>query len=262
MIAATGDSTRFLSYFLAFPKTYLAEITLGAETDTLDNTGNVITITPTPPISSHELKRVEREFTGAISQIPPLFSNIQVDGRRGHEIARMGETVAMQPRLVHVHALSLAMEFHSHAAENHSIAMEKHRQILMKCTVSSGTYIRALARDIAVALGTCGHLSALRRVSIGHFTVGEQPPQTEGGLISAQMTDFEALAFYGQVTVTESEANKFLHGLPFTPVAGDTGTGITRVLCGDRFIGLGRFSDNKLLVEKIYSTAPVTYSTR
>lgn len=240
MIAATGDSTRFLSYFLAFPKTYIAEIALGSETDTLDHTGNVITITNLPPITDHDLRRVEREFTGAITQIPPLFSNIQVDGRRGHEIARAGGAAELKPRVVTIHKLLLA---------NNCTG-----KLALRCTVASGTYIRSLARDIALALGTRGHLAALRRVAIGHLTVGEQHPQTETGLIAAQMTDFEALSFFPYATVTETEAKKFLHGMPFTPAA--LGTGITRVLCGDRFIGLGRFSDNKLLVEKIYSTAP------
>ena len=124
----------------------------------------------------------------------------------------------------------------------------------MRCQVSSGTYIRSLARDIALALGTVGHLSMLRRTRIGHFHMPETTQQTELGFITAEISDFDVLDFYPVVLVNEIEADKFLHGNPFTQP--QPGTGINRVLCGDQFIGLGIWKEDKLCVEKIYSTQP------
>lgn len=191
---------------------------------------------------------------GRIEQIPPLYSNLKIDGRRGHEIAREGGIVQMRPRQVHVHSLSLAMEFHSQAVDFHSIAMEKQSRIMMRCTVSSGTYIRTLARDIAVALGTCGYLSALRRVSIGHFAAGENPPAVPAGLTLSEMSDFEALSFFDVVQLSEAAAKKFLNGMPLAGV--EQGDGIYRICCGEKLFGLGRVTAQTLRVEKIYSTAP------
>lgn len=160
----------------------------------------------------------------------------------------------MRPRQVTVHSLSLAMEFHSQAAENHSIAVENHSRILMRCTVSSGTYIRSLARDIARALGTCGYLSRLRRVSIGDFSAGENPPPEPCGLILSETPDFEALPFFGVVTVSETEAKKFLNGMPLQGV--EKADGIYRIRTESRFLGLAHIARGVLRVEKIYSTQP------
>ena len=232
----------------------MAEITLGSETDTLDTEGDVIRRQPVPPLSSELLTNTAHRFIGQIEQIPPLYSNLKIDGRRGHEIAREGGTVDMRPRRVQVHSLSLAMDFHSQAVEFHSIAMEKHNQVMMRCTVSSGTYIRTLARDIAVTLGTCGYLSALRRVSIGHFSAGENPPAVSAGLTLSEMSDFEALSFFGVVQLSEADAKKFLNGVPLSGV--EQSDGIYRICSGERFFGLGSVTAYKLRVEKIYSTAP------
>jgi tRNA pseudouridine55 synthase len=242
LIAATGPSTRFLSYFLKFQKTYTAEITLGAETDTLDPTGEVTRREAIPSLTTELLTQIQAQFTGEIQQIPPLYSNLKIDGRRGHEIARGGETAELKPRWVAVHEMLLAIKDET--------------TLTMRCTVSSGTYIRSLARDIAYALGTCGHLNALRRVAIGPFSVAELAPLEPEplGWIKAEMGDFDALHFFPVVTINAIEADKLLHGNPFR--LPNPGSGISRVLCGGQFIGLGLWDIDKLLVEKIYSTEP------
>ncbi len=240
LIAATGPSTRFLSYYLPFPKTYIAEISLGAETDTLDHTGDILRRRAIPSLDAGGLSQLQAQFSGEMEQIPPLYSNLKIDGRRGHEIARLGETAELKPRRVTVHELLLTIKDEA--------------TLTMRCQVSSGTYIRALARDLAIALGTYGHLSMLRRTDIGPFTLGGVARQHELGFITAEMSDFDALYFYPVVHISEGETVKFLHGNPFR--LPNPGMGITRVVCGERFIGLGLWDDDKLLVEKIYSTAP------
>lgn len=240
LIAATGPSTRFLSYFLGFQKTYIAEIALGAETDTLDHTGEILSRQPVLPLKTEHFSQIQQQFTGEIEQIPPLYSNLKIDGRRGHEIARLGETAELKPRRVTIHEILLAIKDET--------------TLTMRCRVSSGTYIRALARDIAQALGTVGHLSMLRRTKIGHLKLPEVAPQAELGFIAAETSDFDVLGFFPAVTVNEVEADKFLHGNPFT--LPQPGTGINRVLCAGKFIGLGIWKEDKLCVEKIYSTQP------
>lgn len=227
LIAATGNSTRFLSYFLPFEKTYAAEIALGTETDTLDLTGAVTHNADVPTIETAMLTAASRQFTGVISQVPPVFSNLKVDGERAHELVRRGVNVQLPPRNVKVHSLEL-----SQTATD---------RLHMRCCVGSGTYIRSLARDIARALGTFGHLTTLRRVSIGHFV------SPESGL--KELTDSEALDFLPEVSLTVAEGIRFNHGAPNRIAHMD---GWVRVNTERTFIGVGRIEQGVLHTEKPY----------
>ncbi len=238
LIAATGDSTRFLSYFLRLEKAYVAELTLGRETDTLDNMGSLIKEMPIPELSTDVLVSTKSQFQGKIHQVPPLFSNVQMGGRRGHQIARAGETAQLKPREVTIHSLELEIV--------------NERTLRMVCTVSSGTYIRALARDIAAALGTCGHLSALRRTATGPFLVStKEAPTSQYGEILQTLADADALGFLAAIRLPADVASRFYQGQR-PVVAPDTEHGLRRVFAEDRFIGLGRLESGRLFVEKIF----------
>lgn len=197
---------------------------------------------PIPPIHMTELEAAQQKFTGIIEQIPPLFSNVRVDGKRAHELARSGQAVELKPRKAEIHAISLFMR--------------SNRIIEMQCTVSSGTYIRSLARDIAVALGTCGHLSALRRTHIGDLSVTVETPEygRQVGLITQQLDDAEALPFFDAVEVTESERRRFYQGQAIR-LAKDVQPGVKRVMVAGKFAGLARCDGKVLRVEKIYPSA-------
>lgn len=213
-------------------------LTLGSETDTLDNTGSVTGTMPVPVLGESLLADISARFVGVLPQIPPLFSNVQVAGRRGHEIARAGEKVELKPRMVAIHALQLF-------ALNHN-------QLRLECRVSAGTYIRALARDIATALGTCGHLSALRRTAIGPFLVGtKNAPAEPYGVVIEQLSDAEALSFFPSLALSKEQARRFYQGqAPL--VAPATEQGIRRIFAEGVFLGLGRLERGRLRVEKIY----------
>jgi tRNA pseudouridine55 synthase len=200
--------------------------------------GSLIKEMPVPQLSAESLVGTKDRFSGKILQVPPLFSNVQVDGRRGHQIARAGETADLKPREVTIHSLGL------YIVNNTTLRME--------CTVSAGTYIRSLARDIAAALGTCGHLSALRRTAIGSFLVGtNKAPTSQYGVILQQLPDPEALAFFAALHLSLADARRFYQGQrPLVAYA--TEHGLRRVFAEDRFIGLGRLERGRLLVEKIY----------
>jgi tRNA pseudouridine55 synthase len=152
---ALGEATKLAGRMLDATKTYQFTVAFGTETDTLDLEGEVVAT------STHRPARVEVEavlsrFIGTIEQVPPAYSALKVDGKRAYDRARAGEVVALKPRKVTVHSLSLVSSGES--------------EVTLLANVSKGTYIRSLARDIAYALGTVGHVSYLRRTKAGPFT--------------------------------------------------------------------------------------------
>ena len=155
LIVMVGRMTRLCPVATAFDKEYLATFTFGLGTDTLDPEGAMTGQGPVP--SRAELAAVLPEFRGAISQVPPAYSAIHVDGRRASEAARRGENVQLRPRTVEIKALEILAYQPPEAS------------FRISCT--KGTYVRSLARDIAARLGTCAHVSRLRRIRIGGFSV-------------------------------------------------------------------------------------------
>lgn len=162
LIVGVGSSTRSLRMLARLPKTYEAEITLGATSETDDAEGTIRTPddrqqTAEPTVS--DVERALKEFVGTMEQVPPAYSAVKVRGVPAYRRARRGERVTLQPRQVTVYEADvLAYRY----------------PLLHVCwTVSAGTYVRALARDLGQALGTGAYLSALRRTAIGHFLVTE-----------------------------------------------------------------------------------------
>ncbi|MBX3595347.1 tRNA pseudouridine(55) synthase TruB [Sphingomonas sp.] len=157
---AVGEATKLAGRMLDSDKTYRFTIAFGTQTDTLDAEGRVIATSPNRPTGdgvSHVLSR----FTGPIDQVPPAFSALKVDGERAYDLARAGAEVSLASRSVTIHSISVDAMPHEGPID------------ALDCvaTVSKGTYIRSLARDIALALGTVGHVTALRRTRAGLFTL-------------------------------------------------------------------------------------------
>jgi tRNA pseudouridine55 synthase len=154
---AVGEATKLAGRMLDSDKIYDFTVTFGAETDTLDAEGKVVATSGTRPDAA-AIEAVLPRFTGEIDQVPPAYSALKVDGERAYDLARAGETFELQTRAVTVHALDLAPPGDGQV---HAATFTAH--------VSKGTYIRSLARDIAHALGTVGHVTMLRRVKAGPF---------------------------------------------------------------------------------------------
>jgi tRNA pseudouridine55 synthase len=178
---ALGEATKLAGRMLDASKIYDFTIRFGEETDTLDREGRVIAASEIRPASA-EVQAVLPRFTGAIDQVPPAYSAIKVDGERAYDRARAGETVEMKVRGVTIHALSLRhAELASASIPPPGTArMKEHVQgdetlsaVTLTAHVSKGTYIRSLARDIAQALGTVGHVTYLRRTKAGPFTAAQ-----------------------------------------------------------------------------------------
>ncbi|HEY0623367.1 tRNA pseudouridine(55) synthase TruB [Sphingomonas sp.] len=153
---AIGEATKLAGRMLDSDKVYDFTVQFGVETDTLDLEGTVIAGSDVCP-SRAEVEAILPRFTGSIDQAPPAYSALKVDGERAYDLARKGAEVALASRAVTIHALTLR----DWAPDSATLTAH----------VSKGTYIRSLARDIAHALGTVGHVTMLRRVKAGPFTL-------------------------------------------------------------------------------------------
>ncbi len=161
---ALGEATKLCGRMLDASKTYDFTICFGTETSGLDAEGEVVATSDVRP-TLELVQQALAQFTGPIEQIPPAYSAIKIDGKRAYDLARAGEVVEMKSRGVTIYALSVQQP----DALPRSDALLG--SITLTADVSKGTYIRSLARDIAYALGTVGHVTMLRRVRAGPFAL-------------------------------------------------------------------------------------------
>ena len=187
---ALGEATKLAGRMLDSDKVYQFTIRFGVETDTLDAEGKVVAESDVRP-SFAEVEAVLGRFTGAIEQMPPVYSALKVDGQRAYDLARAGEEVVLKSRSVTVYSLSSpergggplaagegwrgvstsdsSAETPLHHASHGPPPRSGEDKVTLTAHVSKGTYIRSLARDIALALGTVGHVTYLRRIKAGPF---------------------------------------------------------------------------------------------
>ena len=152
-----GEATKFSHYQLDAVKSYQAIIKLGEQTDTGDAEGEIIATIPVPNVTQAMLQSVTEQFLGEIMQVPPMYSALKKDGKKLYELAREGIEVERAARPLTIYELSLTPL--------------SDQQLQLTVTCSKGTYVRVLAEDIAKALGTLGHLTALRRIRTGDFEI-------------------------------------------------------------------------------------------
>jgi len=157
LLVGLGRATRLLRFLAPLPKSYEAEVVLGTETNTLDDSGDVVATHEMSGVGLDDVRAAAATFVGDIEQIPPMVSAVSVGGRRLHELARAGIDVERAPRPVTVHRIEV-----DPASEPGTF------RIAVDC--SSGTYVRSLAADLGTALGGGAHLRRLRRTGVGAFT--------------------------------------------------------------------------------------------
>ncbi|MBQ1949194.1 MAG: tRNA pseudouridine(55) synthase TruB [Treponema sp.] len=177
LVVCCGSLTRLAGRITEFNKTYEAVIKFGEETDTLECTGNVVRTAPLPTLE--ELNEGLSAFTGQIMQKPPLFSALHVNGQRASDAARSGKTVDIPSRPVTVFSSKL-LEVRLSETQDGEKYVESAR---VSFSVSKGTYIRSLARDIALYCGSAGYLVGLRRTQVGNFKL-------EDAAGSARLSEF------------------------------------------------------------------------
>lgn len=157
MIIVSGKSTKLIEQLQSGVKEYIATIALGATTPSYDLETEIDARYPTAHITRELVGEVLAKFTGRIEQVPPAFSACKIDGKRAYKMARKGDAVELKPKILVIDEIEL-LEYSPES-------------ITIRVVCSKGTYIRALARDIGAALGSGGHLTALRRTRVGDVTI-------------------------------------------------------------------------------------------
>lgn len=165
LLICVGPATRLISLLQEAPKTYVAEFQFGQTSDTDDSTGNVQVLEQIPTIDEAAFTEALQDFVGEISQVPPQFSAVKVNGERAYKKARQGETMELKARTVHVYSLS--------------VLLFNWPTVMVKIQCGSGTYIRSIARDLGEKLKCGGLMSALERTSIGRMK-SREGIRTEG----------------------------------------------------------------------------------
>jgi tRNA pseudouridine55 synthase len=158
---ALGEATKLAQFLMDEPKTYLATLKLGVETDTQDLTGQVTGESDSLP-SYEEVLRIAGTFVGEIDQVPPMYSAVHHQGERLYKLARRGEAVEAAPRKVMIHRLEIK-----------DVALPL---VTLKVECGKGTYVRTLAHDLGRALGCGAHLVGLTRLAVGPFRLEEALP--------------------------------------------------------------------------------------
>jgi len=159
LLVLTGKNTKRQSEFMALQKTYVADIVLGAQTDTGDRTGQIIATGAVPALSTAEIQASLATFVGEIKQVPPMYSAKKVGGKQLYKLARQGKTIERQPATISIYQIELLQ----HAGE----------QLKLQVTCGKGTYIRVLAEDIGKSLGTYGYVEELQRTAIGDYHLAD-----------------------------------------------------------------------------------------
>ncbi|MBK4347542.1 tRNA pseudouridine(55) synthase TruB [Lacisediminihabitans sp. G11-30] len=250
LVLGINSSTRLLTFVVGLDKEYLATIRLGSSTTTDDAEGSPIEVASpaaVAAISPEIVATALADFRGTISQVPSSVSAIKVDGQRAYTLARAGETVELKARTVTISALDL-LDLR---------AGDGYLDLDVRVECSSGTYIRAIARDLGAALGIGGHLTALRRTRIGPFSVEAAVSLPERG--SAEVLDVAAALLapaevasllYPTWTPTAQQTVDLSHGKR-VPLPDGLGDGPIAAVTGDgRLAGLveRRGSDAKVIV--------------
>lgn len=206
LVLLVGRATRLAPFAGEWPKVYDGVIRLGVTTDTDDLTGQVVATAPWTGITPAQLADVVGRFRGTYEQTPPAYSAVKVAGERAYRRARRGEAVTLEPRAVEISELE--------------IVEATPPDLQFRATVSAGTYVRSLARDIGAALGCGAHLAALRRTAVGPLRLEDAVPPDE--VTPTTLRDAAVVvAHMPRRQVDQKERDAVLHGRPLKsePVA-------------------------------------------
>lgn len=233
LVVAVGDATRLLQWVSGGDKCYAATVRLGSSTSTDDAEGEVVEVATEEAlndVTDSEIGRVIDSFRGSFLQVPSMVSAIKREGVRAYARVRAGESFELDPRPVRITRLEWSM-------------LNRHIQsvdLQVRVCCSSGTYVRALARDIGRALGVGGHLTSLRRTRVGEFSLGDAV--SLDGITDETLIPLASAAqrLLPTVTVSSGDEANVRHGRPIPWPAGFTGTvalldadGSLRAVCHD-----------------------------
>ena len=245
-----GGGTRFIELLPSHDKAYSATFRLGTVTDTLDITGKVLE-TREVNVTAEQVKEKLKDFVGEISQLPPMYSAVSVDGQRLYDLARQGIEVERTPRQVSIFSIEMLSE--NEETGEYEISVE----------CSSGTYIRTLIADLGEALGCGAVMTELRRTKANGFeiekavTLEQLEAAAENGTLDEIVIPVaDALENYPMIKVTEAQAKRFRNGgeLDLQRLKYQRMLGYFRIFDpSGNFIGLGEIGEgDSLAVKRVY----------
>jgi tRNA pseudouridine55 synthase len=252
-----GAATKFSQIQLDADKTYEAILLLGLKTSTGDAEGDVIQTRPVPDITPELLEKLTTQFTGPLTQIPPMYSALKKDGKALYEYARKGEEVEREARNIVIYELNMAL--------SQDIRAQAAIKIIVKC--SKGTYIRTLGEDIGEAMGCGAHLGSLRRIETGGYTADQSislpdlEAMDEAGRVARLLPPQSLLASYPSVTLDADNAGRFLSGLRRRGTPGQWGKDapLVQVFGADpiAFLGSAHITADELIPQRLLSPIEV-----
>jgi tRNA pseudouridine55 synthase len=232
LVIGVGRATRLLTYVIGADKRYRATIRLGESTITDDADGEPIARVSAAGVSDAEIRAGLAAQTGTVSQVPSAVSAIKVNGQRAYAKVRAGESVELAARTVTISAINvldirrLALIAGLSGAEHSDVADVADVDVDVAC--STGTYVRAIARDLGATLGVGGHLTALRRTAVGAFTLAEAvtldalaESVDAGGAAVALSLDDATARFFARRDASADEAVVLSHGGPLAAIGLD-----------------------------------------
>jgi tRNA pseudouridine55 synthase len=199
---ALGEATKTVAYVMDGAKRYRFTVRWGEARDTDDADGAVTATSPARPTEA-EIRAALPAFTGEIVQGPPAYSAIKIDGQRAYDLARRNAAVTPEPRTVRIDAFEL-------------VAMDDADRTTFEVACGKGAYMRALARDLGLALGTFGHIAALRRLSVGPFAEADavRLERLEADGVEAHLFPVETALAMAALDLTETQAGYLRQGRP------------------------------------------------
>lgn len=205
LVVLIGPAVRLSEYVSASDKRYQATIRLGNSTDTYDGEGKITSSASVEDITEEQFNSILQTFVGEMEQVPPPYSAVKVKGRKAYEMAREGEEVELQPRIVHVYSLEI-LEWDA-------------PEVVIDVYCSSGTYVRSLANDLGKALGTGAYLVGLRRTKSGRFSLRDAVPMRRlqeafdaGNWYRYLIPAAEALADWPAIELDADQVEMVRHG--------------------------------------------------
>lgn len=246
LILGVDSSTRLLTYLVGLGKQYTATIRLGQGSTTDDAEGELSEPVVATAITRAQLDAGVAALTGEIAQVPSTFSAIKVDGRRSYERARSGEEVALAARAVTVSRFEILAERRNGPFLDLDVVVD----------CSSGTYIRALARDLGAALSVGGHLTALRRTTVGPFSVADAVPADAIAPDALRDPAGVAQQLFPGVRLSSEQVTDLTQGKKVTVETGDAEVAAALAASG-RLVGLVSVRDGVARVLVNFPTAEV-----
>ena len=252
---ALGEATKTVPYVMDGNKIYRFTVCWGAETNTDDLEGEFANTSVNRP-TNEEIEALINNYVGEISQVPPAYSAVKINGERAYKLARGGEEVTIEPRQVTIDSLQVL----EHVRENDKISAT-----VFEAECGKGTYVRALARDMGRDLNCYGHISALRRTAVGPFFEEDLVPledlaALEGDLEALDQTILAtgaALEELAEVPVDRNQAQRLRSGNPVLLRGRDALAFADEAcaVCGDELIALGAVEQGSFHPKRVFTVS-------